>query len=445
MIESQRSKVTRPHLQCQAVVCIRQSTLRQVQRNIESIQRQYGLRDQAVALGWRPDQIRVLDEDLGKSGAASDNRAGFRHLVASVAVGEVGIVLGLEVSRLARNNADWHRLLELASHSRTLILDETGIYDPCELNDRILLGLKGQFSEIELFTLVARLHGGIRNKARRGALKTRLPVGLVYRQDDSVALDPDSAACGAVRCVFDTFQRLQSATATWRWLAPSLSRVLAYLHNPRYAGAYVWGRRRDTARTAALQDRWQVLLPRSHPGYIDWERFVANQAILARNYRPFRDRQPAPRQGCALLQSRVLCGRCGGRMLVHYAQYEPRDGSEPTTHAYYYCRDKRLPRAGQACRSVSARAVDAAVARQIVDAVREEHIAVALAAQDEVRGHAAQAATAREQRLRQLEYQADLAAQRYYAVDPLNRTVAARLECDWNDCLCSVDQARGEH
>lgn len=472
MPESQHSKVARKHLERDAVVYIRQSTLRQVHQNTESTQRQYALREEAAALGWHLDQIRILDEDLGKSGASAKDREGFRRLVASVAVGEVGMVLGLEVSRLARNNADWHRLLELASHAGTLILDETGIYDPGELNDRILLGLKGQFSEIELFSLVARLHGGIRNKARRGELKTRLPVGLIYRQDGSVALDPDRAVVEAVRCVFDTFQRLESATATWRWLAeegvllpgearqgpqrgqrlwlaPSLSRVLGYLNNPRYAGAYAWGRRDAVSAgppaTPSLTDRWQVLLPDSHPGYIDWEQFVANQAILGRNRGHFRDRLPVPRQGCALLQSRVLCGRCGGHMQVHYVRYAPKDGSEPTTHAYYVCRDKRLPTTGRACQSVSAKAIDAEIERQILAAVRAEHVAVALAVQQEVQSHAAQAATAREERLQQLEYQADLAAQRYYAVDPLNRTVAARLESDWDDCLRAAEQARSEH
>lgn len=472
MLESQRGKVTRRHLERHAVVYIRQSTLRQVQHNTESTQRQYALREQAAALGWHADQIRVLDEDLGKSGASAENREGFRQLVASVAVGEVGMVLGLEVSRLARNNADWHRLLELASHSRTLILDETGIYDPHELNDRILLGIKGQFSEIELFSLVARLHGGIRNKAQRGELKLRLPMGLVYRQDGSVALDPDNAVEQAVRCVFDTFQELESATATWRWLAaegvrlpgqvrhgphkgqrlwlaPSLSRVLSYLNNPRYAGAFAWGRRdrasAGSPATPSLADRWQVLLPSSHPGYIDWERFVANQAILDRNRGHFQDRLPVPRQGCALLQSRVLCGRCGGRMVVHYVRYAPKDGSEPATHAYYICRDKRLPTTGRACQSVSAKAIDAAVERQIIAAVRAEHVTVALAVQQEVQGHAAQAAAARQERLRQLEYQAELAAQRYYAVDPRNRTVAAQLESDWDACLRSAEQARSEH
>ena len=473
MNESHRSKVARRHLSRQAVVYVRQSTLRQVREHTESTRRQYGLREEALALGWHPDQIVVLDEDLGKSGTAADNRAGFQRLVDSVTAGKTGIVLGLEVSRLARNNADWHQLLELAAHSHTLILDETGIYDPREFNDRTLLGFKGQFSEVELFSIIARLHGGIRNKARRGEFKTRLPVGLVYRQDDTVALDPDSAVRSAIECVFDTFQRLESATATWRWLAnegvrlpgsvqhgprrgerlwldPTLTRVLGYVNNPRYSGAYAWGRLPGAAAAspptaAGLQERWQVLLPDFHPGYIDWERFVANQAILAGNRGQFANRPPAPRNGCALLQSRVLCGRCGGRMFVQYVRNRSKASSQPKSYAYYVCRDKRLPNAGGTCQTVSAKAIDAAVGRQIVAAVGEEHVAVALAVQDEVRLHAAQAAAAREQRLRQLEYQADLAAQRYYAVDPRHRTVAARLEADWNECLCRVEQALREH
>ena len=474
MLDTQRNKITPRHLERQAVVYVRQSTYRQVQQHTESTRRQYALRDKAIGLGWPDGEVHVLDSDLGKSGASAEEREDFRTLVGSVAVGEVGIVLGLEVSRLARNNADWHRLLELAAASRTLILDETGIYDPCDLNDRLLLGLKGQFSEIELLHMKARLYGGMLNKARRGELKTRLPVGLVYLPDDSVALDPDPAVGEAVSCVFESFRRLRSATATWRWLAdngvelpgavhhgprrgerlwlpPTLSRVLAYLHNPRYAGAYSWGRRsrKDLPATAgpapSMEDRWQVLLPNSHPGYIDWDRFLANQAILAGNQGQFRRRRPAPRQGCALLQSRVLCGRCGDRMGTHYTSYRPRDNSPSVMHAYYVCRSKRAPSRGGPCQSVSAKRVDAEVARQVVGAVSEDHIAVALAVQEEVRQHAGQAAEVRQERLRQLDYQADLAAQRYYAVDPRNRSVAARLEADWNACLQRVERNRREH
>ena len=196
---------------------------------------------------------------------------------------------------------------------------------------------------------------------------------------------------------------------------------------------------------AKLEDGWQVLIPDAHPGYIDWKQFAANQAILERNGSRIKGRRPGPRQGWALLSSRVLCGRCGGRMFVHYAKAVPKDGPEPTHFAYYTCRNKRPPASGGTCQSVSARLVDPAVTREILDAVREEHIAVALAVQEEVRRHASEAAAARKQRLRQLEYQADLAAQRYYAVDPLNRTVAARLESDWNSCMRSVDEASREH
>ncbi len=471
------AKVTQRHLDRPAVLYVRQSTLHQVRHNTESTQRQYALRERAVALGWPADQVRVIDEDLGKSGASSANRDGFRPLVASVAVREVGLVMGLEVSRLARNNADWQRLLELASQARTLILDETGVYDPHEFNDRILLGLKGQFSEIERFSIQARLQGGLRNKAERGALKTPLPIGLVYQPDETVALDPDSAVGTAVRCVFDTFERLESATATRRWLEeegvqlpgelrhgprrglriwlpPTLDRVLSYLKNPRYAGAYAWGRRRAEDAPAGrpappeppLESCWRVLLPNAHPGYIDWNRFAANQAILKRNEGAWSQRLPPPRQGCALLASLLLCGRCGSRMRVHYARQPARDDSSEKTYPYYFCRPQGLPPGGpRTCQSLSATAVDRAVARAIVAAVRDDHIAVALAVQEEVRTHAAQAAATREERLRQLDFEADLAAQRYYAVNPLNRTVAARLEADWNTSLRTLEAARQEH
>ena len=234
------------------------------------------------------------------------------------------------------------------------------------------------------------------------------------------------------------------------WLPPSLSRVLGFIKNPRYAGAFAWGRRDDVPVAGAqgpraLENRWQVLLPNFHAGYIDWERFVANQTILARNEGAFRHRLPTPRQGCALLQSRVLCGHCGGRMQVHYVRSRNRDGSPGKTYPYYVCRTKRSPSSSRTCQSLSARPVDAEVARQIVAAVHDDNIAVALAVQEEVRLHAAQAAATREQRLEQLQFEADLAAQRYYAVNPLNRTVADQLESDWNTHLRALEEARHEH
>jgi len=264
-------KVTANHLRRDAYLYVRQSTLRQVVENGESTQRQYALRERAMAAGWPAEQIHVIDSDLGKSGSSATARDGFQHLVSEVALGRAGIVMGLEVSRLARNSADWHRLIELCSLSGTLILDEDGIYDPASFNDRLLLGLKGTMSEAELHIIRARLRGGIINKARRGELEIRPPVGLVYRSDGKIILDPDAEVQSAIRMLFETFDRTASAMKTARffreqdlslpsrlqsgpnkgelvWSVPGHSRILQVLHNPRYAGAFVFGRMRSRRR-----------------------------------------------------------------------------------------------------------------------------------------------------------------------------------------------------
>ncbi|MGB9307312.1 MAG: recombinase family protein, partial [Mycobacterium sp.] len=264
-------KVTADHLRRDAYLYVRQSTLRQVAENVESTHRQYALRDRAVAAGWPVERIHTIDNDLGKSGSSATARDGFQHLVSEVALGRAGIVMGLEVSRLARNSADWHRLIELCSLSGTLILDEDGIYDPVSFNDRLLLGLKGTMSEAELHLIRARLRGGILNKARRGELEIRPPVGLLYRPDGKIVLDPDIEVQSAIRMLFDTFDRTASAMKTARflreqglqfpsrlqsgpnkgelvWALPNHARVLQVLHNPRYAGAFVFGRMRSRRR-----------------------------------------------------------------------------------------------------------------------------------------------------------------------------------------------------
>ena len=313
MSTNSAQKVTSEHLRRDAFLYVRQSSLRQVFENTESTKRQYALRDRAVSLGWPIERIHVVDNDLGMSGSSAKERDGFQHLVAEVANGHAGIVLGLEVSRLARNNADWHRLIELASLTQTLILDEDGIYDPGQFNDRLLLGLKGAMSEAELHILKGRLQGGIKNKARRGELEIPLPIGLVYHPNGSVALDPDQQVRGALQLLFDTFRLAASATATVKrfrqegWLFPRRirrgvgkgdllwgpldhCRVIQILHNPRYAGAFVYGRTRGAYRpgrksTALKVDRenWQVLIQKAHPGFIDWEEFERNQATLKQN------------------------------------------------------------------------------------------------------------------------------------------------------------------
>lgn len=347
-------KVTTAHLARDAYLYVRQSSLRQVLHNTESGKRQYALRARASALGWPIERIHTIDSDQGRSGSNAVNRDGFQKLVSHVAMGQVGIVLGLEVSRLARNNADWHRLLELAALSQTLILDEDGIYDPAHFNDRLLLGLKGTMSEAELHVLKARLRGGIRNKARRGELRLPLPIGLVYLDDDRIACDPNRRVEQALKLLFDTFRETRSAMRVVKrfrtealefprqvrrgigkgdllWGALNHSRVLQILHNPRYAGAFVYGRTR-TARNAQLQpmpvrvarEDWPVLIPNAHVGYITWDEFERNQSILRNNAGGFAEGQRGsmPREGAALLQGRVICGQCGARMRVRYQKLQ---------------------------------------------------------------------------------------------------------------------------
>src|ERR1700736_1342401 len=306
------NKIAATHLQRQAYLYVRQSTLRQVLENTESTKRQYALRERAVALGWRPDQVVVIDSDLGQSGADSD-RLGFQKLVAAVGLGEVGVVLGLEVSRLARSSSDWHRLLEISALTDTLILDEDGLYNPGHFNDRLLLGLKGTMSEAELHVLRARLIGGQRAKASRGELEMKLPIGLIQNPVGKVVLDPDLQVQAAVRAFFETFRRTGSATATVRsfreqgllfprrlrtgphkgellWATLTFSHALDTLPNPRYAGAFVYGRttvKRTGAGKVTIVDlpreQWHTFIPDAHPGYISWDDYEEHLRRLHEN------------------------------------------------------------------------------------------------------------------------------------------------------------------
>ena len=407
-------KVTDDHLRRDAYLYIRQSTLRQVAENGESTQRQYGLRDRAIAAGWPAERVHVIDCDLGKSGSSAVARDGFQELVSEVALAKAGIVMGLEVSRLARNSADWHRLLELCALTSTLILDEDGIYDPASFNDRLLLGLKGTMSEAELHFLKARMRGGQLNKASRGDLKIGPPVGLVYLPDGTLALDPDAEVQAALRMVFTTFERLGSATRTVKffldegilfprrlrkgphkgklmWAPPRHARILQVLHNPRYAGAFVYGRTRGRPRPGGGVSQikvdmadWRFVMPDLHPGYIDWERFKANQERLATNAQAYgMQRRAGPvREGSALLQGRVLCGLCGGRMGVHYSQ----EHGQPVPT--YICKETATRRGGKVCQSVPGKVVDPAVGALLVELMTPMTLEVTLAVQRELEARA---------------------------------------------------------
>jgi len=464
-------KVTADHLRRDAFLYVRQSSLRQVFENTESTKRQYALRERAVSLGWPIERVHVIDSDLGLSGASAEHRDGFQQLVSEVAIGHAGIVLGLEVSRLARNNADWHRLIELAALTHTLILDEDGVYDPSHFNDRLLLGMKGTMSEAELHVLNARLQGGMRNKARRGELELPLPVGLVYHPDGSVVFDPDQQIAASLRLLFDTYRQTHSASMVVRrfrregwvfprrirrgigkgevhWGALNTSRVLQILHNPRYAGAFVYGRTR-TGRKSDLtstqlkvaQSDWQVLIREVHVGYIDWDEFERNQTTLKQSATAFGEssRGAMPREGIGLLQGRVICGVCGKRMRVRYQKVTT------TLEPYYVCHDTAAHQAGKPCQSIRGRAVDAAINSLLLETVAPAAIEVALAVEDEIAGRVEQANVMRLKQLERARYDAELARRRYMNVDPANRMVADAIEADWNSRLRKLDELQQEH
>ena len=464
-------KISADHVRRDAYLYVRQSTLRQVMENTTSTERQYALRQRAVALGWANDQVVVIDEDLGRSGASTEGREGFLRLVADVGMGKVGIVMGLEVSRLARNNADWHRLLEICALTETLILDEDGLYDPCAFNDRLLLGMKGQMSEAELHLLKARLRGGQLTKARSGELMMPLPVGLVYDAAGRVVLDPDQGVRDAVAHLFATFARTGSARATVKafateglcfpsrvqtgpnkgtlgWFPLRHHRVLQVLHNPRYAGAFAYGRRRarrgpngTTRYLLVPRESWIVLIPDAHAGYLSWEHYEDNVARLAESAQSHGEdrRKSPPREGPALLQGLAICARCGGRMTVRYHT------RREVTYPQYICQRQGIEDATSICQSVPGEALDAAIGNLLLATVTPVALDVALAVQAELEGRADEADALRRQHVERARHAAEVTRRRYMAVDPDNRLVAVNLEADWNDALRALSSAQEDY
>jgi DNA invertase Pin-like site-specific DNA recombinase len=469
--EQTAAKVTGAHLARTAYLYVRQSTLRQVLTNTESAARQYALRQKAIALGWPAEAIVTIDTDQGQSGASSADREGFQRLVAEVGMGRAGIVLGLEVSRLARNNADWHRLLEICAMSATLICDEDGLYDPTEFNDRLLLGLKGTMSEAELHFIRARLIGGQLSKARRGELRMPLPVGLVYDPTGRIVVDPDSGVQQAIRHLFTLFARTGSARAVVRqfnadkllfpvrvrtgarkgelaWMPLQHWRVLRTLHNPRYAGAFAYGRRRErlgangkkTFQTLP-REQWIALFPDAHSGYISWDQYETNQRLLLANATAHgEDRAAGPaREGTALLQGLAICGRCGRRMTV---RYHTRRGVQVPD---YQCQNRCIQDGAARCQAIPGAVVDDAVGTLLLDTLTPHALEVALTVQAELDTRAAEADALRCQAVERARHRADLARRRYLAVDPDNRLVADSLEADWNDALRALQAAREDY
>jgi DNA invertase Pin-like site-specific DNA recombinase len=462
-------KIGARHCERQAVVYVRQSTMRQVEQNRESTRLQYGLADRACRLGWRQEQILVIDDDLGRSAASALDRPGFQRLVAEVGLGHVGLVLGIEVSRLARSCRDWHQLLEMCALFDTLIGDADGIYDPSTYNDRLLLGLKGTMSEAELHILKARMHEGRRAKAARGELVLGLPRGYVLKPSGEVALDPDEGVQQVIRLVFAVFERRRSVSGVLRylvdheiqlpdrirtgpnkgdirWNRPSRATLSDMLRHPAYAGAYVYGRRHHDGRLRVPgqpysgrrfrrdPQTWTVLQQGAYPAYIDWGTFEQNQEQMAAN----RNRYPGiPRGGGALLGGLVACGMCGRRMFTGYND----DGHE----ARYVCNQMAATFGAPRCQSISACPVDEHVSALMLSALAPSAIEVSLQVAEDLELERQQLHEQWKQRLERAGYETALARRRYEAVDPQNRLVARTLERDWEAALTAEQALRAEH
>lgn len=463
-------KVTARHLARKALLYVRQSTARQVLENQESTRRQYALRERAIALGWPAQQVETIDTDLGQSGASAVDRLGFQRLVADVSLGQVGIVLGLEVSRLARNSSDWHRLLELCALGDTLILDEDGLYNPNDFNDRLLLGLKGTISETELHFLQARMRGGLLAKAKRGELATRLPVGLVRDPLGRVVLHPDQAVREAIKLFFQTYERLGAACAVVKhfrreaiafpvfagknsapgqvlWGHLNVSRAVILLHNPRYAGAAAYGRTRvhkladGKHKSGKLpRNQWHALVHDAHPGYITWEQYEANQRTLAANDMrvALHNKSSLAREGPSLLQGLLLCGKCGRRMRIIYSYH----AGEVTKPVYTCAAGKEFTE--HICQRIPGCFLDAAIGQLVIDTLTPHATEMALCVQGELQTQQDQADKQRQRQVERAQREVEIARQRYMQVDPGNRLVAATLEADWNDRLRDLDETRAD-
>jgi len=464
------SKVKPSHIQRTAFVYIRQSSPAQVEYNRESTARQYALVEKACQLGWAKEQVIPIDEDLGVTGSGFAERSGFARMTAEVALGHVGIVFGLEVSRVARNNADWYRLFDLCSITDTLVGDSDGIYDPALFNDRLVLGLKGIMAEAELHVLRARLEGGIRNKAARGELRRGLPVGFVWgEQDGEVRFDPDESVASTIRTVFSKFTELGSARQVWlwfhseglrfplrsdmkskiRWVAATYHAIHRVLTNPVYAGAYIYGRShreryvddqgklRKRTRLLPMAE-WSVLLREHHLGYIDWATFEANQARIDANVHPEPHHAGgAVREGAALLQGLATCGKCGRRLHTHYSGRNAASG--------YHCAGKDIVSGrGVYCLNVGGVQIDQAVGEAFLKALTPAALEATQLAIEQLEANHDAALSQWRLAVERARYEAERAERQYHAVEPENRLVARGLETEWEKRLRELAAAETE-
>ena len=466
-------KITCAHRAKLAYIYVRQSSPGQVRQYQESTELQYRLVERAVCLGWPRDRVHVIDEDLGKSGASCTDRLGFQHLMTEIGLGKAGLVLSLDASRLARNNRDWHQLLELCSLFGVLIADGEKLYEPRTYHDRLLLGLSGILSEAELHQIRVRLHQGERQKAARGELRLPLPAGLAYDRSGTIVLHPDEEVQGRLHLIFVKFRELHSAKAVMRylqknrllvpvrplqgpapqeivWRPPDSARLLYILKNPAYAGAYVYGRHRyDPTRRRAghpksgtvrvAREDWPVCLCEAHPGYISWDEFLMNQQQLADNVNHYEARcHGVPRQGSALLQGIVVCGCCGRHMGMRYSGPQ---GNYPV----YQCTADNTSEGRPRCQEVRALAVDALIEQILLEALAPDQLALTLAALGQM---AQETQTLERQwslRRERARYEAERARRQYDGVEPEHRLVARSLERQWEEKLRQAEQIEQDY
>jgi DNA invertase Pin-like site-specific DNA recombinase len=460
-------KIQPHHLARRALVYVRQSTPKQVQLNQESTRRQYELKDLAHTWGWPRPLVAVIDDDLGLSGASSHQRIGFQRLIAAITLGEVGLVLVTEISRLSRLNSDWHRVIELCAVFQTLIADGDGLYDPCDVNDRLLLGLKGTLFSAELHILRARMRENLLQKARRGELALRLPVGYRRLRDGRVVLEPDERVRHTLQILFEQFSQLKNARAVQRyflqhqlsmprlvqtgpdmgslfWVKPTYQMIQQALTSPVYAGVFVFGRRKqqtvpgdppEVHQHRLPIEEWEIAIPDIYPAYISYDQYVLNRQLLRNNLYNFDQKgHGAPREGRGLLQGLLVCGRCGRRMTPNYGRYRT-----------YVCRREQVTYGTSQCQAFPQVYLDQAVSAIFLDAVQPARLETMLEALSVLEQERQTLDRHWQLRLQQARYEVRLAQRQYDAVDPEHRLVAYALEQRWNEALLNLNHLEQEY
>ncbi len=471
------AKIRSHHQDRLAVVYVRQSTAQQVLEHRESAALQYNLRRRAVEWGWPLERVLVIDEDQGHSGQAAEGRLGFQRLLVEVGLDHVGLILGIEMSRLARSNKDWHQLLELCAVFHTLLADQDGLYDPREYNDRLLLGLKGTLSEAELHILRQRMYQGLLNKARRGEVFNHPPLGYIRQPCGGLAMDPDEQVQSVVRLIFDQFDALGTINALLRflvrhqicmpirplggpergqlqWRRPNRQTLRWLLQHPLYAGAYVWGRRAvdprhkvpgrpGTGRQVVPPEHCLVLIKDRCPAYISWDQYQANRRRIAENHA--RGGHPGPpREGPALLKGLLVCGRCGSRMLTQYDRSETGSGVA-SNRPRYVCLRRANEYGEPVCQSLSGKRLDAFVARQLLTVLEPAALELSLSAAEDIQQQRSALEKHWQQRLERAGYEADRARRQFHAVEPEDRLVARELERRWEQALLEQRQLQEQY